>query len=119
MPIPSRDILLRRADARSYLFEKCPWHPCHKRLETCNMCYCAFYPCEDEELGEYITSSKGNKVWSCMHCSWAHDEATVDGLREFLKDENNRGLDPKELYKEFRKLNTGDAGQADFHGFKP
>ena len=105
MPIPSRDIQLRRVDARNYLFEKCPWHPCHKRLETCNMCFCAFYPCEDETLGEYVatrTTGKGKKVWSCMHCCWAHDEVTVDALREFLKDEENRELEPKDLYLAFR-----------------
>lgn len=103
MPIPSRDILLRRVEARNYLFEKCPWYKCHERLETCNMCYCAFYPCEDEALGEYIISSKGSKVWSCMHCSWAHDEKTVDALREFLKDDKNRKLEPKALYYAFRE----------------
>ncbi len=103
MPIPSRDIQLRRVDAKNYLFKKCPWYPCHKRLETCNMCYCVFYPCLDDTLGEFVITRKGTKVWSCMHCSWAHDEATVDKLKEFLKDEKNRKLTPTELYLAFRK----------------
>ncbi len=102
MCIPKRDILLRRADARDYLFEKCPWYPCHKQLETCNMCFCIFYPCEDENLGEYITSSKGKKVWSCMDCSWIHREDTMDALRDFMKEEANRTLSPKEAYLAFR-----------------
>lgn len=103
MPIPKRDIVLRRGDAKNYLFEKCPWYPCHKELETCNMCYCIFYPCEDKKLGEYVTSSKGGQIWSCMHCNWAHREETVNSLREFLKEEYNRRLAPREMYKAFRE----------------
>ena len=102
MCIPKRDILLRRADARDYLFEKCPWYPCHKELETCNMCFCIFYPCEDENLGEYRTSRKGEKVWSCMDCSWIHREDTMNALREFMKEEANRTLSPREAYLVFR-----------------
>ncbi|MDH3973970.1 MAG: hypothetical protein OEV42_06800 [Deltaproteobacteria bacterium] len=101
MPIPKRDILLRRGDARNYLFEKCPWYPCHEELETCNMCFCIFYPCEDEKLGEYVTSSKGGQVWSCMNCNWAHREETANALREFLKDKAKRRLGFKEMYLAF------------------
>jgi len=101
MCIPPGDTLLRRADARSYLFEKCPWYPCHTKLETCNMCFCVFYPCEDERCGEYVTSGKGTKVWSCMDCNWAHSEETVDALREFLRSEGNRQMAPKDMYMAF------------------
>ena len=103
MPIPKREIIIRRAGARNYLFKKCPWYPCHDDLETCNMCYCIFYPCGDEKLGEYVKSSKGVEVWSCMNCSWAHRSKTGDALREFLKEEENRNLEPKALYEAFRK----------------
>lgn len=106
MPIPSRDILLRRVDARNYLFGKCDYYPCHSELETCNMCYCIFYPCEDKELGEHVTTRKGEKVWSCMDCSWAHDKKTVEDLKEFLRDGENRKLEPKALYEAFKEWHT-------------
>ncbi|MDT8316393.1 MAG: cysteine-rich small domain-containing protein [bacterium] len=103
MCIPSKDIILRRVDAKNYLFEKCPWYACHSELETCNMCFCIFYPCEDAKLGEYVISSKGGKVWSCMNCNWAHRVETMDALREFMKNEANRKMGPGELYKAFIK----------------
>ena len=103
MPIPDRDVILRRIYARDYLFEKCPWYACHKELETCNMCFCIFYPCEDKSLGEYVTSRKGSKVWSCMNCNWIHRKDTMRALREFMKDDKNRRLSPKEAYAAFRK----------------
>ncbi len=102
MSIPSRKTILGRViKAGNYLFEKCPYFPCHKELETCNLCYCIFYPCEDTGLGEYVTSKKGGQVWSCMHCSWAHKKETVDNLRQFLSLEKYRGLAPNEMYKAF------------------
>ena len=67
------------------------------------MCFCTFYPCEDEKLGEYVTSSKGGQVWSCMNCNWIHREETANAMREFLENEDNRQLEPKEMYLAFIK----------------
>ncbi len=102
MPIPSKKIVLGRVvKARNYLFEKCPYFPCHKELATCNLCYCIFYPCEDSERGEYVISKKVGQVWSCMHCSWAHKDETINELRQFLSHDKHRELSAKEMYTTF------------------
>jgi len=104
--IPSRETIFRRIKAKVYLAKKCPYLPCHENLEVCNTCYCVFYPCEDENRGEYILSRKGTKVFSCMHCSWVHQKSTLEKVREFILFLENQNLKPAEikpadLYKEF------------------
>lgn len=63
--------------------EGCPYYPCHHIAnQICDYCYCPFYPCYDEELGACITSSKGEKVWSCETCALLHHPAVAMYLRE-------------------------------------
>ncbi len=50
----------------------CPNYPCHFEGQDCSLCFCPFYPCEDPELGKFVTSRKGGEVWSCMDCFWTH-----------------------------------------------
>jgi len=108
MCTPKRETILRRSDAGNYLYKKCDYYPCHSELETCNTCFCLFYPCEDPAHGEYVKSSRGGKVWSCMNCNWTHREETVNKIREFLKEKERRSLKPREMYIAFiRQLETG------------
>ncbi|MCL1904792.1 MAG: cobyric acid synthase [Methanomassiliicoccaceae archaeon] len=51
---------------------KCPHGPCHYTGQDCTYCFCPFYPCKDEELGEFIQTSKGGKLWSCLYCHLIH-----------------------------------------------
>ena len=111
--IPEREIIFRRARAKNYLLEKCEYIPCHKPFESCNMCYCIFYPCEDESLGKWKTSKNGKSIWSCMECSWIHREKTMDLLRMFYESElkiNNeiKSVSAKSLYLKFREFVVGD-----------
>lgn len=63
----------------------CSYFPCHKNLEDCTFCYCPFYPCKDEKLGQYIYSTKRKKnIWSCKECSWIHARKTVDRVYVFI-----------------------------------
>ncbi|WP_423793400.1 cysteine-rich small domain-containing protein [Methanocaldococcus indicus] len=62
---------------------KCQYYPCHFDGQTCLWCFCPFYPCEDEDLGEYIERKDGTKIWSCMNCLWIH---RVDVSTEILKE---------------------------------
>ncbi len=104
MPIPSKETIVKRiVKAENYIIEACEYLPCHSDLETCNLCFCIFYPCEDADLGEFVTSGKGTEVWSCMDCNWAHRKDTVERLRKFLRNESNRTLAPKEMYQAFRR----------------
>lgn len=103
MEIPSKEIIINRL-AEDYLLQGCDYFPCHKDLETCNLCFCIFYPCEDTDLGEYKISRKGTKVWSCMKCGWIHMKETLERLRVFLIDEENHKSAPGDMYIKFIKI---------------
>lgn len=59
----------------------CPYYPCHFKGQRCDFCYCPLYPCNDERLGEWSTSSTGRKIWSCAPCTLNHQPAVVRHLR--------------------------------------
>ena len=61
----------------------CPYFPCHFPGQRCDFCYCPFYPCDDEELGEWTESAKGGKVWNCAHCTLLHQPRIADYLKKF------------------------------------
>ena len=64
----------------------CKYYPCHFDNQVCLWCFCPFYPCYDEELGEFILGKKGSKVWSCIKCSWIHrPDVACEVLREILE----------------------------------
>ncbi len=50
----------------------CTYYPCHFKGQSCDFCYCPFYPCLDRELGTYVESSLGGQVWSCSGCRLVH-----------------------------------------------
>ncbi|MCL2711841.1 MAG: cobyric acid synthase [Methanomassiliicoccaceae archaeon] len=50
---------------------KCEYGPCHYTGQDCTYCFCPFYPCNDEELGNNIVTKKGD-IWSCLHCHLIH-----------------------------------------------
>lgn len=64
----------------------CKYYPCHKELEDCTFCYCTFYPCEDNQLGQYVISKvTGEEVWSCKDCSFIHRKDVVDHIYSNIK----------------------------------
>lgn len=75
--------------------ETCEYYPCHFRGQDCTLCYCPFYPCEDERTGGvFIKSSRGNgQVWSCTHCYIPHMTAVADKIMDYLMvDEDETGV---------------------------
>src|SRR3990172_11728395 len=102
MGIPSKETLIKRL-AEDYLLESCDYFPCHRELESCNLCFCIFYPCEDTSMGRYKISRKGANVWSCMNCEWIHRKEIPERLRVFLMEEENHKLSPGEMYIKFVK----------------
>jgi len=61
--------------------EKCPYYPCHFPGQTCHFCYCPLYPCGDESLGQWVTSSsKHGFVWNCSTCTLVHEPVIADYL---------------------------------------
>jgi adenosylcobinamide hydrolase len=61
----------------------CPYFPCHFPGQRCDFCYCPFYPCSDENLGQWVESSSGGRVWNCARCTLLHDPEIADYLKEF------------------------------------
>ncbi|MDO5861773.1 MAG: cobyric acid synthase [Thermoplasmata archaeon] len=62
---------------------KCDYHPCHFTGQDCTFCYCPFYPCGDEDLGNMLTGKRGNEVWACSDCLFIHREEVC----RFVMDE--------------------------------
>ncbi|WP_342305130.1 threonine-phosphate decarboxylase CobD [Methanolobus sp. ZRKC5] len=59
----------------------CDYYPCHFEGQDCTFCFCPFYPCEDNRTGgNWIESSSGGQVWSCLKCTIVHQEKVVDEL---------------------------------------
>lgn len=80
----------------------CDYIPCHKVLETCDFCYCPFYPCADGLTGgEWI---KDKDVWSCQNCDWVHNEEVTKLVRERLEDILKEPNDLKSKHVELLKL---------------
>lgn len=52
--------------------EGCPYYPCHFPGQRCDYCYCPCYPCTDEDLGEWVESSGGGRIWGCADCTLLH-----------------------------------------------
>ena len=55
----------------------CDYHPSHFEGQDCTFCYCPFYPCEDEDLGNFITGKRGNTIWNCTDCLFIHRTPVV------------------------------------------
>jgi adenosylcobinamide hydrolase len=63
--------------------ESCPYFPCHFPGQRCDFCYCPFYPCKDETLGQWVESSTGGRVWNCARCTLLHEPAVADYVKKF------------------------------------
>jgi L-threonine-O-3-phosphate decarboxylase len=65
---------------------ECEYFPCHFEGQDCTYCFCPFYPCDDKELGHFISGRKGMPVWSCKDCRWIHEPETVRRIQKILGD---------------------------------
>jgi len=63
--------------------ENCQYYPCHFPGQRCDFCYCPFYPCRDETLGQWVESSGGGKVWNCARCMLLHEPAVADYAKKY------------------------------------
>ncbi len=81
----------------------CEYYPCHHfPTQDCTHCFCPLYPCLDLDLGRFVRTKRGKRVWSCIDCKLVHDpkvarylsehpEATTGELRDLGRW--NRGQD--------------------------
>jgi len=85
--------------------EECQYYPCHKLPnQDCTHCFCPLYPCKDPELGRFIRSRRGKRLWSCVDCTLIHKplvaryltkhpDATVEELKAIDRGENSSCFD--------------------------
>ncbi|NMB77868.1 MAG: hypothetical protein GYA23_02095 [Methanomicrobiales archaeon] len=63
--------------------DKCPYYPCHFAGQSCEYCYCPFYHCHDETLGQWAAGSNGKKVWNCATCRLLHEPEVAAYLKAY------------------------------------
>ncbi len=52
---------------------ECQYYPCHHfEGQDCTHCFCPLYPCKDPELGKFIKTKRGKRLWSCVDCTLVH-----------------------------------------------
>jgi threonine-phosphate decarboxylase len=80
----------------------CDYYPCHFEGQDCTFCFCPFYPCADSRTGgEWIESSSGGQVWSCLNCTIVHEEKIVDDLLSIFVSE---GLSDESIRKAWKEV---------------
>jgi len=64
----------------------CEYYPCHVEGQDCTWCYCPFYPCLEGSTGgkSKVSSRTGKDVWSCIDCTWIHDEEIARAVVESI-----------------------------------
>ncbi len=61
----------------------CEYYPCHHFPEQdCTHCFCPLYPCKDAELGRFVKTKKGKRVWTCIDCRLVHKPGIAKYLAE-------------------------------------
>ncbi len=62
---------------------ECQYYPCHHFQEQdCTHCFCPLYPCKDPELGKFIRTKRGKRLWSCVECTLVHRPEVARYLSE-------------------------------------
>jgi len=62
---------------------ECTYYPCHFKGQSCDFCYCPFYPCKEGSLGQWVKGSNGGRVWNCAGCTLLHEPAVAAYFRKF------------------------------------
>jgi len=66
-----------------WLHDNCQYYPCHFQGQSCDFCYCPFYPCKDENLGQWASGSNGGRVWNCARCTLLHEPVVASYLKSY------------------------------------
>ncbi len=52
----------------------CEYYPCHHFPDqVCTHCFCPLYPCKDPDLGRFVRTRRGKRVWTCIDCRLVHE----------------------------------------------
>ncbi|NYT02522.1 MAG: glycerophosphodiester phosphodiesterase, partial [Methanosarcinales archaeon] len=79
-PCLLRDVLDQPAKDTSQ--ENCEYYPCHFPGQVCTHCFCPLYPCRDPELGRFVRTRRGRRVWTCIDCDLVH----IPEVARYLED---------------------------------
>lgn len=61
----------------------CEYYPCHHFAgQDCTHCFCPLYPCRDPDLGRYVRTKRGKRIWSCIDCRLVHRSDVAAYLAE-------------------------------------
>lgn len=59
----------------------CDYYPCHHFAEQdCTHCFCPLYPCRDTDLGRFVITKRGKRVWTCIDCRLVHRSPVAEYL---------------------------------------
>jgi Zn-finger protein len=59
----------------------CEYYPCHHLPDQeCTHCFCPLYPCRDPELGRFVATRRGKRVWTCIDCLLVHEPKVAEYL---------------------------------------
>ena len=67
----------------------CEYYPCHSGMEhmNCLFCYCPFYFIDNCPGSPIFKQKKDAIIKSCIDCSFPHDPANFDEIRERIGKE--------------------------------
>lgn len=59
----------------------CEYYPCHHfEGQECIHCFCPLYPCRDADLGRFVRTKRGKRVWTCIDCRLVHRPKVAEYL---------------------------------------
>jgi glycerophosphoryl diester phosphodiesterase len=59
----------------------CDYYPCHHfEGQDCTHCFCPLYPCRDTDLGKFVITKRGKRVWTCIDCRLVHRPIVAEYL---------------------------------------
>lgn len=61
----------------------CDYYPCHHfEGQDCTHCFCPLYPCRDSDLGKFVITKRGKRVWTCIDCRLVHKPKVAEYLSQ-------------------------------------
>jgi glycerophosphoryl diester phosphodiesterase len=61
----------------------CEYYPCHHfQDQDCTHCFCPLYPCKDPNLGRFVKTKRGKRLWTCIDCRLVHRPAVARYLSQ-------------------------------------
>lgn len=83
----------------------CEYYPCHHfEGQVCTHCFCPLYPCKDQELGRFVRTKRGKRVWTCIDCKLVHRPKAAKYL----------SIHPRATTEDLKRLDRDQRGDAVF-----